>query len=40
MKYIKDLQSQYDIIYSYFKTTCEPYDYLEWDVSCTPCQDR
>lgn len=27
----KKLQSQYDKIYSYFKTTCEPFDYLEWD---------
>ena len=27
----KTLQSQYDKIYSYFKTTCEPFDFLEWD---------
>ncbi len=27
----KILQSQYDKIYSYFKTTCEPFDFLEWD---------
>ena len=25
------LQSQDDKIYSYFKTTCEPFDFLEWD---------
>jgi len=25
------LQSQYDRIYSYFRTTCEPFDLLEWD---------
>jgi len=25
------LQIQYDKIYSYFKTTTEPYDFLEWD---------
>ena len=25
------LQSQYDKIYSYFKTTTEPFDFLEWD---------
>jgi hypothetical protein len=25
------LQIQYDKIYFYFKTTTEPYDYLEWD---------
>lgn len=25
------LQSQYDKIYSYFKTTTEPFDYLEWE---------
>jgi spermidine/putrescine-binding protein len=24
-------QGQYDKIYSYFKTTTEPFDYLEWD---------
>jgi len=27
----KILQSQYDKIYSYFKTTCESFDFLEWD---------
>jgi hypothetical protein len=26
-----DLQTQYDKIHWYFKTTCEPYDYLDWD---------
>lgn len=25
------LQSQYDKIYSYFRTTCEPFDDLDWD---------
>ena len=30
MKYQK-LQSQYDKIYSYFKNTTEPFDFLEWD---------
>ncbi|EKE15510.1 MAG: hypothetical protein ACD_11C00147G0004 [uncultured bacterium] len=30
MNYTK-LQSQYDKIYSYFRTTCEPFDFLEWD---------
>lgn len=25
------LQHQYDKIYSFFKTTCEPFDFLEWD---------
>jgi len=25
------LQNQYDKIYSYFRTTTEPFDYLEWD---------
>lgn len=25
------LQSQYDKIYSYFKNTTEPFDFLEWD---------
>jgi len=25
------LQSQYDKIYSYFRTTTEPFDFLEWD---------
>lgn len=27
----KKLQLQYDKIYSYFKTTTEPFDYLEWN---------
>ncbi len=27
----KRLQSQYDKIYSYFRTTCESFDLLEWD---------
>jgi len=27
----KKLQSQYDKIYSYFKETSEPFDFLEWD---------
>lgn len=27
----KTLQSQYDKIYSYFRTTCEPFDFLDWD---------
>lgn len=27
----KILQAQYDKIYSYFKTTCESFDSLEWD---------
>lgn len=26
-----DLQKQYDLIYSFFKTTTEPYDELDWD---------
>jgi hypothetical protein len=26
-----DLQKQYDLIHSYFKTTTEPYDELDWD---------
>jgi hypothetical protein len=26
-----ELQEQYDRIYSFFKTTTEPFDYLEWD---------
>lgn len=30
MSYQK-LQLEYDNIYSYFKTTCEPFDLLEWD---------
>ena len=25
------LQTQYDKIYSYFRTTIEPFDLLEWD---------
>lgn len=25
------LQFQYDRIYSYFRTTCEPFDFLDWD---------
>ncbi len=25
------LQAQYDAIYSYFKWTTEPFDFLEWD---------
>ena len=25
------LQTQYDRIYSYFRTTTEPFDLLEWD---------
>lgn len=25
------LQTQYDKIYEYFKTTTEPFDFLEWD---------
>lgn len=25
------IQSQYDNIYSYFKTTCEAFDLLEWN---------
>ena len=27
----KKLQLQYDKIYSYFKNTAEPFDFLEWD---------
>lgn len=27
----QDIQYQYNKIYSYFKTTCEPFDFLEWD---------
>ncbi|HOZ36756.1 MAG TPA: hypothetical protein PLR18_02915 [bacterium] len=27
----KTLQAQYDKIYSYFKTTTEPFDFLDWD---------
>ncbi len=30
MRY-KILQSQYDKIYSYFKSTTEPFDFLDWD---------
>lgn len=30
MNYI-DLQNQYDKIYSFFKTTTEPFDFLDWD---------
>lgn len=26
-----DLQQEYDLIYSFFKTTTEPFDKLEWD---------
>lgn len=26
-----DLQREYDLIYSFFRTTTEPYDDLEWD---------
>lgn len=26
-----DLQREYDLIYSFFKTTTEPFDELEWD---------
>lgn len=25
------IQQQYDKIYSYFKTTCEPFDFLDWN---------
>ena len=25
------LQNTYDYIYSYFKTTTEPFDFLDWD---------
>ena len=25
------LQSQFDRIHSYFRTTCEPFDLLDWD---------
>lgn len=25
------IQSEYEKIYSYFKTTAEPFDFLEWD---------
>jgi hypothetical protein len=27
----KSLQYSYDRIYSFFKTTSEPFDFLEWD---------
>jgi len=27
----RTLQSQYDKIYSYFKNTTEPFDFLEWN---------
>ena len=27
----KSLQYNYDLIFSFFKTTTEPYDELEWD---------
>lgn len=27
----KKIQSEYDKIYSYFKTTCEPFDLLDWN---------
>lgn len=27
----KELQRQYDLIYSFFRTTTEPFDHLEWD---------
>ena len=27
----RKLQNTYDNIYSYFKTTTEPFDFLEWD---------
>ena len=26
-----NIQRQYDLIYSFFKTTTEPYDDLDWD---------
>ena len=25
------MQEQYDLIYSFFKTTTEPFDFLDWD---------
>jgi hypothetical protein len=33
MRKFKDLglQAQYDAIHSYFKTTTEPYDEIDWD---------
>lgn len=27
----QEIQLEYDKIYSYFKTTCEPFDFLEWN---------
>jgi len=27
----KTLQLQYDKIYSHFRTTCEDFDYLDWE---------
>ena len=27
----KEMQIQYDKIYSYLRTTCEPFDSLEWN---------
>lgn len=30
VNYLK-FQSQYNKIYSYFRTTCEPFDFVEWD---------
>lgn len=27
----KKFQNEYDRIYSYFKTTTEPFNFLEWD---------
>ncbi len=27
----ENIKNQYDKIYSYFKTTIEPFDLLEWD---------
>ncbi len=26
-----NLQTQYDLIYSFFKKTTEPFDYLDWN---------
>jgi hypothetical protein len=31
MELYLQLQLQYDKIYSFFKRTTEPFDYLEWD---------
>ena len=28
---IQNLQIQFDKIYFYFKTTCEPFDFLDWN---------